>query len=85
MVGVVSYTTLKGSYDRLCHLCRTAECTLTLSRWEQGWDLQIATAPDSALGWRAAGVIFADISDLDWHANQLLALVQPSRGANGKP
>jgi hypothetical protein len=49
---------------------------LTLSRWENGWGLQIAASPDSTFGWRAAGVIFIDIDDLDWHASHLLALVR---------
>jgi len=63
----------RAEYDRLCEEAARAGGVIKLSRLgDDGWGLQLLIAParDGA-GWRAAGVVFPDLSELDRHAVHL--------------
>lgn len=76
----MTYTS--GVYQVLCDEADAWGDVVKLSRAATGWGLQLIATPrgnDSC--WRAAGIVFPALSELDEHAQHLLAWLrtQPER------
>jgi len=78
----VHYTS-GSSYSTLCDEARAGGHTVKLMRDGQGgWGLQVVVRPASDTdGWRAVGVLFPEVEELDLQARHLLAWLRTSARA----
>jgi hypothetical protein len=61
-------------YEALCTAAKGGGHVLKLTRQAgDSWGLQVAAGPDSRGDYRAIGILFPDVGELDQHAQHLLA------------
>ena len=84
----MSYTisTRSTSYERLCEAATREAGTVKLGRRHGAWVMQVVLAPaaDDAV-WRAVGVLFPNIAELEAQARHLLQWVESVRPDGSGP
>lgn len=81
-MGIVCYDTHMGinTYDALCEAVESCKGTIKLDRGPQGWGVLVTLRPATDdPTYRAAGVLFPDLGELDRQCEWLLTWVGTSR------
>jgi hypothetical protein len=77
--------TKRGAYRALCDEADAHYDVVKLIRAGTGWGLEIVAAPrGSDDAWRAAGVVFPELAELDQHADHLLGWLMTQQQSGKK-